>query len=299
MGVLPAGLSFNLIVSKTKQFLLAAFRRYQNLNLVGKLFIWGTLCIWTSIASAFFIIGPARIGQALYDLAHDVSQLPFGWLILAALLVLVSFPPAIGHTTTITLCGYAYGMHGFWIAAGGTMVGACLSFTVLRLLFRERLRRWSTSNKKWVALETVVAEKGLPLITLVRASPFPPWVWSNAMFASVDTVKLWQFALATVIVFPKVALFTFIGSRLAPLSDGEQRDQMDTSTKLINIGVSVGGLLLSIGASWVIYRAMQKEVRRLQGLPPDVDELAAEAIEEASEGAPLLGEYPEDSSDRV
>ena len=38
---------------------------------------------------------------------------------------------------------------------------------------------------------------------------------------------------------------------------------------------------------------MQTEIRHLQGIPPDVEELAAEAIEEvvedAEEGAPLLG----------
>ena len=43
----------------------------------------------------------------------------------------------------------------------------------------------------------------------------------------------------------------------------------------------------------IVYRAMQTEIRHLQGIPPDVEELAAEAIEEvvedAEEGAPLLG----------
>lgn len=45
--------------------------------------------------------------------------------------------------------------------------------------------------------------------------------------------------------------------------------------------------------SSIVYRAMQTEIRNLQGVPPDVEELAAEAIEEvvedAEEGAPLLG----------
>lgn len=45
---------------------------------------------------------------------------------------------------------------------------------------------------------------------------------------SIDSVELWQFFAATFIVYPKVALFVFIGSRLAALSDGEQRKQMDT-----------------------------------------------------------------------
>lgn len=205
--------------------------------------------------------------------------------------MVISFPPCIGHTTLVTVCGYAYGMKGFFIGAGGSLIGSALAFTVLRLLFSARLRRWSSSNEKWQALETVVAAKGLPLITLVRASPFPPWVYSNALFASIEAVSLWQFVVATFVVFPKIALFTFIGSRLASLSDGEQRSHMDTSTKLLNIGVSVGGVLVAATASIIIYRAMQTEIRRLQGIPPEVDELAAEALEDAEEGAPLLGSY--------
>lgn len=40
---------------------------------------------------------------------------------------------------------------------------------------------------------------------------------------------------------------------------------------------------------------MQSHIRHLDGVPPEVDELAAEAVEEAGEGAPLLGSYSADS----
>ena len=70
--------------------------------------------------------------------------------------VIVSFPPAIGHTTLVTLSGYAYGMKGFPIAACGSLFGSAVTFVVLRLLFSNRLQKWSQSNEKWQALETVV-----------------------------------------------------------------------------------------------------------------------------------------------
>lgn len=80
---------------------------------------------------------------------------------------------------------------------------------------------------------------------LIRASPFPPWVYANSLFAvsmlgfrvmfdltitsqSIEAVALWQFVIATTVVFPKVALHVFIGSRLAALSDGDTRRHMDT-----------------------------------------------------------------------
>jgi hypothetical protein len=45
----------------------------------------------------------------------------------------------------------------------------------------------------------------------------------------------------------------------------------------------------------IIYRSMQSHIRNLDGIPPAVDELAAEAVDEAGEGAPLLGNYSSDS----
>ncbi|KAH9940575.1 Golgi apparatus membrane protein TVP38 [Amylocystis lapponica] len=278
------------LLSVLRHYVGAAFYRYRKLSFSSKAIIWATATFYATVGTIVLVIGGDRIGQALYDLAQKISHLRYGQLVILGLMTLESFPPFIGHTTTITLCGYAYGMHGFWLNAFGSLFGSAFAFVVLRLLFVKRLRRWAASNEKWQALQTVVAAKGLPLITLIRASPLPPWPYSNTLFASIETVALWQFFLATFVVFPKIALFTFIGSRLAALSDGEQRKQMDTSTKILNVAVSVGGLFVSVVASMIIYRAMKAEIHR-QGVPPETDELAVEALEDAEEGAPLLGAY--------
>ena len=50
---------------------------------------------------------------------------------------------------------------------------------------------------------------------------------------------------------------------------------------------------LDASISRIIYRLMRREILHLQGIPPEIDELAAEAIEEAEEGAPLLGHHNE------
>jgi len=70
-------------------------------------------------------------------------------------LVLISFPPMTGHTTTVTLCGFAYGMKGFFIGLAGSVLGAAFVFVVLRFLFSKRLQKWAATNDKWTALETV------------------------------------------------------------------------------------------------------------------------------------------------
>jgi len=76
---------------------------------------------------------------------------------------------------------------------------------------------------------------------------------------------------------------------MAALSDGDQRGRMDTHTKVLN-GIFVGGgLLIAIFTSWLIYTLVLGHIRKLNGFSPEVDELAAEAIEEYDEAAPLLG----------
>ncbi|KIM90690.1 hypothetical protein PILCRDRAFT_94434 [Piloderma croceum F 1598] len=273
------------------------WRRYRNLRPLGQAFIWCTIAFYIALSTFIIMVTPAKIFQWLYDLAQRLSHLRLGWLALGGIIVLVCFPPFVGHTTAITLCGYAYGMKGFGIAAIGSSVGSALVFLTFRLLFSRRLRHWSAANKKWQALESVIRAKGLPLIILIRMSPIPPWMWSNIFFSSIESVALWQFVIATLFIYPKVLLHVFIGSLAAPLSDGEQRGHMDTKTKILDSALIVAGILIAIASSWLVYRFMQKHIRQLEEFPEETDRLAADVIEDVEEGAPLLRDFSDDSVD--
>ncbi|CAA7259670.1 unnamed protein product [Cyclocybe aegerita] len=235
-----------------KKYARYTFNRYRALHIFGKLFIWLVILIYVCMGAFIVVVTPARIAQYLYDKARILASTRLGWLAISGAIVVISFPPLIGHTTLVTLCGFAYGLKGFFIGAPASLIGSAVVFAVLRFLFSERLREWSSKNEKWQALESVVTAKGLPLIILIRISPFPPWVYSNSLFASIEAVKLWQFVVATTFVFPKILLHTFIGSKIAELSDGDQRGHMDTRTKVLN-GVFVGGgILVAIFTSWFV-----------------------------------------------
>lgn len=220
-----------------------------------------------------------------------------GWLILTGAIVAVSFPPLIGHSTLLTLCGFAFGIKGFAIGAGASVVGSALIFVFLRLCFSSHLRKWSSHNEKWKALESVVRTKGLPLIILIRVSPFPPWVYSNSLFASIEAVSLWQFVVATCFIFPKILLLVVIGSRMAALSDGDSRSHMDTHTKVMNGLLIGGGIIIAIFTSWLVYTLVQNHIRQLEDISPEVDRMAAEALEEYDEDAALL--RPNEADDQV
>ncbi|PPQ64701.1 hypothetical protein CVT24_008328 [Panaeolus cyanescens] len=283
MAAQPTG--FIAFVKKYAKFLI---NRYRRLHLFGKLLIWLVALFYVLFGVFIIVVTPARIAQYLYDKTRILAQTSWGWFALGAAIVVISFPPLIGHTTLVSLCGFAYGMKGFFIGATGSLIGAAVVFVVLRYLFSERLRAWSSQNAKWQALESVVKAKGLPLIILIRISPFPPWVYSNSLFASIEPVKLWQFVVATLFIFPKIALHTFIGSKIAALSDGDQRGHMDTRTKVLNGVFIAGGILVALFTSWTVYNSVQSHIRHMEGFPPEVDELAAEAVEDYDEEAPLL-----------
>jgi len=134
------------------------------------------------------------------------------------------------------------------------------------------------------------------LIILIRISPFPPWIWSNVLFSSIEAVALWQFLVATLFVYPKLLLHVFIGSRAAALADGEQRSHMDTPTKVMNAAFIIVGILVTATSSWFVYQAMQKQIRELEGLPNETDRMAADALEDVEEGAPLLRDFSPEPS---
>jgi uncharacterized membrane protein YdjX (TVP38/TMEM64 family) len=62
----------------------------------------------------------------------------------------------IGHTTLLNLCGFAYGIKGFLIAAPASLVASTIVFVALRYLFSGVVRSWSEKNEMWKALEAVI-----------------------------------------------------------------------------------------------------------------------------------------------
>jgi len=216
------------LLSFLKHYILSSALRFRKLPLSGKLLIFAVALFYCVLVALIVIIKPAHIAQSFYDLGQRTREHPFGWMFLATLIQIISIPPMIGHTTMLNLCGFTYGMKGILVAAPASLIASTLVFIALRHLFGDVLRSLSERNQTWKALEAVVDAKGLPLIILVRLSPFLPWVYSNSLFASIQSVSVWEFMVATVCCFPKFFLYVFIGARMAPLSDGKQREHMDT-----------------------------------------------------------------------
>lgn len=70
---------------------------------------------------------------------------------------------------------------------------------------------------------------------------------------------------------------------------------MDTQAIIINACLAGGGFIVAIVASVVVYRLVQHQLRNLKGVSSSVEEDVIEALEEADEGAPLLGNLSSES----
>jgi len=281
------------IWSRIKQAPGQGWRRYKGLPLAGKFFIWFLIFFHIALIALFISIHPDKIFQFLFNQAKALRESRYGWLIVGAVIILCSIPPLIGFSTMMTVVGFAWGVRGWLIAAPLAILGSTISFIILRYLFSHRVRKWTTSNEKWTAMEDVVRHHGLWLIVLCRICPMP-WAYSNAFFASIETISLWQFIFATIFMTPRLLLQVFIASRIALFSDGETRGHMDTTAKVINAVSIVVGFLLAIGTGVLIYRLTMRKIRELEGTDAVTDELAAEALEDAERTALLGGNRDQD-----
>jgi len=275
-------------VEASRNVLSHLWKRYRKLSWNGKALIWCIIVAHILIIGAIISLGPKKLFQTLYDMAQRIRHMRFGWLLLSSVAVLTSFPPLVGYSIIITLCGFAYGqIGGFAIAAPSAVIGSALTFIILRLLFMDRIKSRTQKNPRWLAMEQVIEAKGLPLIILIRLCPIP-WVYSNALFASIEAVRLWQFVLATICFLPKLAIIIFVGSQVANLSDGKTRRSMTLTAKLLDVLSIVLSCGVAVGTGWFVWAKTQEKIRRLQeeGLLEEIDGEAAAVLDEAAR--PLL-----------
>ncbi|GAA6036891.1 hypothetical protein JCM8097_006339 [Rhodosporidiobolus ruineniae] len=275
---------FERIKERAWSYAVQAEERYRKLSVVGKAALW----IWVALHFVFmglwWYIGAERIFAYFAGLADDIRDLPYGWAILVAIIIVTSLPPLIGYGTAQTLVGFAYGVTpGFYISAGACLAGGAFAFVVIRRLihiFAPYIHRQPTFE----ALSKAVRVKGLPLMMMIRLCPFP-YPYSNLFFASIESVTLGEFLLATLAITPKLLLHVFIGHRTYLFADPESRKTMDSTSRWLNGAFMVGGSLLGFGVSWYLYRLTMRYVAEAAaqdgvdesdleaGLLEDVDEM--------------------------
>ncbi|OCF35588.1 hypothetical protein I316_02643 [Kwoniella heveanensis BCC8398] len=228
------------------------------------------------------IVTPTGIGRFFTNLALRLKEMGWKGMVLCCLFsILSSHPPLFGFMGSLTLIGFTYGVWpGFLLSFISSMLGAGLSFLSVRAFFLGYISK----NDKWDAFGHVMRAKGLPLVIMIRYCPIP-WNIGNGLFASIESVKFWQFMLANLLIQPRLLIPVFIGSRLTSLAS-DVHDPLQTWLNLLSIAIST---TISLVTGIVIYRLTLEQMRKLKN---EEGELAAEYVEEDA----LLGELS-DSDD--
>ncbi|WVQ63886.1 uncharacterized protein L199_002042 [Kwoniella botswanensis] len=279
-------IDWNALIHRARGMPREMVHRYHKLGRKGKATIWFITFMHFLMLALVIIITPTRIGLFFNNLGLKLREMGWKGMVLCGLFcILSSHPPLFGFMGSLTLIGFTYGMMpGAIIAFVASMMGSIISFLSVRTFFLGYLGK----NEKWEAFGNVMRAKGLPLVIMIRYCPIP-WAIGNGLFASIDSVKLWHFALANLLIQPRLMIPVFIGSRLTSLTS-ETKDPLQFWLNLLSIGLSS---TISVVTGIVIYRLTLEQMRKLRSTGDG--ELAAEYIEEDA----LLGELSGGSDDEA
>jgi predicted nucleic acid-binding Zn ribbon protein len=132
-------------------------------------------------------------------------------------------PPAVPHAVACVVCGQR------------EVAGARVCSRESDALRSERTAlRAAVVESQGAAADLPHPDVAVPAVAVLQRTVCCAYLGPAGRLGCVDThvqsigpVKLWQFVVAQVFVFPKIFLSVFIGSRAAALADGDQRDKMD------------------------------------------------------------------------
>lgn len=211
------------------------------------------------IMGILFLIFHDKIFKGLVTFSQSWKEMPGGGALLFFLIVLISFPPLIGYSALSSIVGMMYGFPWGWpFLAIATLIGSSVSFLVFRYLLSDYARKLATRNTKFAALTTTLEKDPFMLLILIRLCPLP-YSLSNGALASIPSVSVKNFAMATAITSPKLIMHIFIGDRMVKLGN-----EKDTASKIIDfISIALAGIAGTVTA-YIIYSRTMDHVRALE-----------------------------------
>lgn len=228
-----------------------------------------------------------RVLSAMAAGSAKFRAIPYSWLILIVLYILVSFPPMIGYSVLALFTGMVYGFPNGWpLISSGTLIGSFCSFMVFRYLMRERAQALARRSVKFTAFTETLRQDSFLLLWMIRLCPLP-YSLSNAAMSTVPSVEPWKFFVATLCCTPKLFLHIFIGSRLARLSTSK-----DNATWWANFLSVVIALTVGVVTSYIIYKRTTEKAAQLQAsanlAEPEADDFEISGDEEEFVADPEL-----------
>ncbi|KAK1772810.1 snare associated Golgi protein-domain-containing protein [Phialemonium atrogriseum] len=222
---------------------------------------WHLLGIAILVATILISIHHDQVIEALRPFSEKVRDIPAGWLIPIAILILISFPPLFGHEVVAVLCGVVYGLWiGFAIVAAGTFFGEVGTWFAFKHTLRKKAVKLEKTNLNYGALARLTRDGGFWIVFIIRFSAIPSH-FSTAVFSTGD-VRFRYFAIATLLTLPKQIILVYLGVLLA--RSGDDVDDRDGDATVKKVVLAVGTVVTVALAAYIWFKMRQVKVVLLQ-----------------------------------
>ncbi|EMD33346.1 hypothetical protein CERSUDRAFT_117965 [Gelatoporia subvermispora B] len=226
-----------------------------------------------------FTVFRKQIANGLHPAANSIHNLPAGWLIPIAIMIILSFPPLFGQEIIAIMCGLVWGIWvGFAIIAAGTVLGELICFLVFRYACTIRGRKLEQKSIQYACLAKVVRQGGFLMVLIMRYSAIPSH-FTTAIFSACG-IPLWSFCLAAILSLPTQFVNVYLGFTLSTSSDNAS--EAEKVTEKIVLALTI---IATVVGMWYIKK-------RIRDVMPEVIHARRKARQ-----SKLAGEFaPEDSS---
>ncbi|EGG06287.1 uncharacterized protein MELLADRAFT_87381 [Melampsora larici-populina 98AG31] len=236
---------------------LKGFKKFRIKFLRRNQIKWYIITILIVGIIALITIYHAQIIKALKPFAEDLRELKvgnfkIGWVIPILILIIISFPPLLGHEIIVLLCGLVWGLWiGFGIVSIGTYLGELANFFVFKYACKSRAERYEEKNMSFATLSLVIREGGFWIALLARLSAIPSHLLTPVLATS--GMNVWIFSAATILSMPKQLSHVYLGTLFEV-----GKKSKSTSEKLVEYSVLILSFLITIIAAIYIYWRMKK-----------------------------------------
>ncbi|KAI0688687.1 hypothetical protein C8T65DRAFT_746469 [Cerioporus squamosus] len=196
-----------------------------------------------------FLAMQHKIVDALEPASEWLRETPGAWAIPIGIMIVLSFPPLLGHELLAVFCGDVWGVWiGFGIVAAGTIFGEIITYYTFRYCCRGRGEKTEAKHLKYALISGVVREGGLPMAVLVRYSAIPSHI-STAIFATAG-MGVWTFLIAAFLALPKQLAAVYLGvaqNSGAPVDENGNKSPTKTTQAIKGVVITLT-VLITIAA---------------------------------------------------
>ncbi|KAI0788362.1 hypothetical protein C8Q74DRAFT_1196413, partial [Fomes fomentarius] len=201
-----------------------------------------------------FLALQGKIVDALHPVTDWLRRTPGAWAVPIGIMVILSFPPLLGHEVLAIMCGNVWGIWiGFGIVAAGTLLGELVTYYTFRYCCRGRGEKAEQKNLKYALISEVLRDGGIRIATTVRFSAIPGHV-ATAIFATAG-IRIWTFFAAAFLSLPKQFAGVYLGVQTHGEDESKKNSPTTIALKVILILITVS---VTIYAMWHVDNKMDE-----------------------------------------